>query len=73
MSKSKKYPDSNIVLFFLGPVYLILIKLNGTYNPTYNSGIKRNNDDKIGQKLIFMSLGAVFYVVLIIVLTSYNF
>ncbi|SHI95459.1 hypothetical protein SAMN05216261_2320 [Algibacter luteus] len=72
MSESKKYPDSDIVLFFLGPVYLILVKLSGTYNPTYNSGLKRSKDDKMGRKLILMSLGTVFYVVLIIVLTSYD-
>ena len=72
MSESKKYPDSDIVLFFLGPFYLILLKLNGTYNPTYNEGIKRSKDDKMGRKLILMSLGTVFYVILIIVLISYD-
>ena len=72
MSESKKFPDSDIVLVFLGPAYLILIKLSGTHNPTYNSGIKRSKDDKMGRKLILMSLGTVFYVVLIIVLTRYD-
>jgi len=72
MSESKKYPDSDVVLFFLGPIYLILIKLNGTYNPTYKEGIKRSKDDKMGRKLILMSLGTVFYVILIIVLISYD-
>lgn len=68
MSESKKYPDSAIILFFLGPIYLILIKLSGTYN----SGIKRSKDKKMGRKLILMSLGTVFYVFLIFVLSSYD-
>jgi hypothetical protein len=73
MSESKKYPDSDIILFFLGPAYLLLIKLSGIYNPTYNAGTKRSKDDKMGRKLILMSLGTVFYIILAIVLTSYDF
>jgi hypothetical protein len=73
MSESKKYPDSDIILFFLGPAYLILIKLRGTYNRIYNSGVKQNKNDKMGRKLILMSLGTIFYVILIVLLTSYDF
>ena len=72
MKESKKYPESGIILFFLGPLYLILLKLNGTYSP-YQSGINRSKDEKLGRKLILMSLGTMFYVVLLIIITSYGY
>lgn len=72
MGESNKFPESEITLFLLGPFYLILIKLNGTYNSTYNPGIKRAKDKKMGRKLILMSLGTIFYVALAIVLVSYD-
>jgi hypothetical protein len=71
MRESKKFPDSLIVLFFCGPFYLLLIKLNGTYSH-HNPGIKRSSDNKLGRKLILMGLGTIFYIVLFIVLTSYD-
>jgi hypothetical protein len=70
MSASKKYTDSDLKLFFLGPLYLILIRLNGTYSH-HNPGIKRSSDNKMGRKLILMTLGTIFYVILIIVLINY--
>ena len=71
MSASKKYTDSDLKLFFLGPLYLILIRLNGTYSH-HNTDIKRSSDNKMGRKLTLMSLGTIFYVILIIVMINYD-
>lgn len=71
MNESEKYTDSGILLFLLGPMYLVLIRISGVYSP-YNSKIGRPKDDGMQRKLVLMSLGTIFYVILFIVLISYD-
>ena len=73
MNSKNTYPDNDLILFFLGPLYLVLIKLSGKYNYNYRTASnQKEKDKKMGRKLILMALGTVFYVVVIILLSTYT-
>ena len=73
MNSKDGFPDNELVLFFMGPLFLVMIKLSGKYNYNYRTSSHNNENDKIfGRKLVLMALGTVFYVVLIVILISYG-
>ena len=73
MNSKDGFPDNELVLFFMGPLFLVLIKLSGKYNYNYRTSSHNNENDKnFGRKLVLMALGTLFYVVLIVILISYG-
>lgn len=63
MPQKSNFPENKLVLFFLGPWFLLLIKLNGNYNYNYRrSTLAGQSSKEFGAKLVLMVLGTLFYV-----------
>lgn len=72
MSSKGTFPDNDLIIFFLGPLFLILIKLSGKYDYKYQTlSHKKEEDKNMGRKLILMALGTLFYIAVVILLTIY--
>ncbi len=73
MNNKDTYPENDLILFFLGPLFLILIKLTGKYNFNYRTHYNPKEKDKtLGRKLTLMVLGTIFYVVVFILFSEYR-